>query len=99
MNAGNDGACPLMCCWSPLLGTIPANIAGLLSHNCGSVGGGQPWGWASAGIRTNACLCVYVRSGARAIQLTPCTRKALDKIKEAEESKEKTYWVLCWAER
>lgn len=43
----------------------------------------------------DGCCC----SGVRAIQLTPCTSKSLDKIKEAEESKEKTYQVLCWAER
>ncbi|KAG1678042.1 hypothetical protein FOA52_000838 [Chlamydomonas sp. UWO 241] len=37
--------------------------------------------------------------GARAVSLTTCTRAACDKIKEAEESKEKTYSALCWAER
>ncbi|GAX78198.1 hypothetical protein CEUSTIGMA_g5640.t1 [Chlamydomonas eustigma] len=37
--------------------------------------------------------------GARAVQLTPCNRAAVDRIKEAEETKQKTYEVLCWAER
>ncbi|MEW5298438.1 MAG: hypothetical protein WDW36_001562 [Sanguina aurantia] len=31
--------------------------------------------------------------------LTPCTKKAVDGIKEAEETKEKTYQALVWLER
>lgn len=37
--------------------------------------------------------------GARAVGLTPCNRKALEKLKSVEESKEKTYLALCWSER
>ncbi len=43
-------------------------------------------------------LCVLrdtcVHSGAEVLRLTPCTKSHLDKLKEAEESKEKTYQVL-----
>lgn len=51
-----------------------------------------------ADIRFSVFL-LRVRSGARAVQLTPCTKASVEKIKEAEESKEKTYSALCWAER
>ena len=41
----------------------------------------------------------HTRSGAQVVGLRPCTRLAVEKIKEAEENKQKTYVALCWAGR
>ncbi|GFH32799.1 uncharacterized protein HaLaN_32080, partial [Haematococcus lacustris] len=37
--------------------------------------------------------------GVKVVGLTPCTREALERIKEAEDSKQKTYQALCWCSR
>jgi hypothetical protein len=38
-------------------------------------------------------------SGAQVIRLAGCSRQAVERIKEAEETKEKTYRAFCWADR
>ncbi len=42
--------------------------------------------------------CRTARSGVSLHGLTPCGKAALESIKAAEESKEKTYRALCWSE-
>lgn len=47
---------------------------------------------------TMPAACRTARSGVSLQGLTPCGKAALESIKAAEESKEKTYRALCWSE-